>query len=170
MPDLVYVEAGHVEWRGKKDIGIKVLVSLDRVLTKEEKHNLGYICSKFIEELVSTNNLNDPIRQQEIKEEKEKILGLFPVPIFYDLIPNGYCSDYCCRDKPWFIVTTTLGRFKIGWRKRVIHLEWTDTIVQKTAADLFLDQVTTQEGKMIHAWSYEKAKEYIDKVLEAGKS
>jgi len=62
-------------------------------------------------------------------------------------------------------LTTRVGRFKIGWRKRVIHIDWKDSKVDLTAEQLFPEEDTTKDGRMIHAWSYKKAGEYVARVL-----
>lgn len=86
--------------------------------------------------------------------------------IFVEEIPNEYCKDYCCEHLPWFIVTTSVGRFKIGWRKRVIEIDWSDTVEGTQFADhLFGDENVTMGNKYIHAWSIEDAKRYVEKVL-----
>ncbi|MCK9273405.1 hypothetical protein M0P65_07755 [Candidatus Gracilibacteria bacterium] len=108
---------------------------------------------------------NDPNTPIAIEENKE-LLNLFSDPIYVEEIPNGYCDKYCCKHLPWFDVTTKIGRIKIGWRKRVIHIEWTGTKNKINAKELFLDEDTTKFDKIIHAWSMEKAKEYIDKIIE----
>lgn len=96
---------------------------------------------------------------------RNDLIGLFPDKIFVEAIPNGYCSDWCCRHLPWFKVTTEVGRFEIGWRKRVIHIDWTETVGTKTADELFPEEVGTKGNKMIHAWCLDKAKQYISTIM-----
>ena len=107
---------------------------------------------------------NDPKAQQRAIDERKAILDLFSGLIYAKEIPNGYCSDYCCKHLPWFIVTTNIGDFKIGWRKSVMHIEWTDTTVKKTAEELFPNEDVTKSDRMIHAWGYDKAKQYIETI------
>lgn len=101
----------------------------------------------------------------QAKVEKQQLLALFPEKIFVEEIPNGYCHDWCCRHLPWFIVTTEIGHFKIGWRKRVIQIEWDKTIGTKTAEKLFPDESVTKGKKYIHAWNLEDAKKYISIII-----
>ena len=108
-----------------------------------------------------------PLAQEHAKTERRDLIALFPEPVFVEEIPNGYCRDWCCCHLPWFIVTTTIGRFKIGWRKRVIHLEWTDTTAKKDAVDLFPEENVTKEGRIIHAWSLEDAKRYVETIFNS---
>lgn len=76
--------------------------------------------------------------------------------------PNKYCS--CDRCPPWFKVKTVQGEFEIGWRKRVIHIGWSNNNVPE---DLFKDQDVTKESDLIHAWGYKKAEEYLKKIRES---
>ena len=100
-------------------------------------------------------------------EQKRRILELFEAPIYVEEIPNGYCSASCCRHLPWFNVTTPVGRIQIGWRKRVIEINWVDTRVEGTGEELFPEEDVTKGDWHIHAWSYEKAKEYIEVLLRS---
>jgi len=81
-------------------------------------------------------------------------------------IPNEYCS--CERCSSWFIVSTPDGDIKIGWRKRVINIKWLDNY--KPFAEKFESEDVTRgfgnldNEKFIHAWSTEKAAEYLNKA------
>ena len=88
----------------------------------------------------------------------------YPSAIFHE-IPNEYCGPLCCPHRVWYNVTTAIGVVKIGWRKRVIGIDWTQTVLGRSAADLFPDEDVTKVGTMIHAWSYEKAEEYLHALL-----
>jgi hypothetical protein len=61
---------------------------------------------------------------------------------------------------PWWLVKfdNAFGLIKIGWRKRVIVIDWSDT--QIPIPDLTDDDVT-KESMMIHAWGYAKALTYL---------
>jgi hypothetical protein len=106
-----------------------------------------------------------PASQARRASDRAQIIGLFPAPIYVEEIPNGYCSDACCKHLPWFIVTTSVGRIKIGWRKRVINIDWSDTVCTKTGTELFPNDDVTKGGRYIHAWKVEDAKRYIDTVI-----
>ncbi len=108
---------------------------------------------------------NNKEAQAAAAEERTSILALFPEPIYVEEIPNGYCSDYCCKHLPWFVVTTKVGRIKIGWRKRVMAIDWSDTRGTGTSDYLFKDEDVTKDDKGIHAWDLERAKFYIDKII-----
>jgi hypothetical protein len=96
--------------------------------------------------------------------ETAELIACFEGPIYVEKIHNGYDPDYFVHN-PWLIVTTTVGRFTIGWRKRVIHLEWGDVPGAGKGSDLFPDESTTTGDHYIHAWSIEKAKEYVAAVV-----
>jgi len=87
-------------------------------------------------------------------------------------IPNRYSqSEY---DAPWYNVFTQYGLIIIGWRKRVINIDWSDFFI--TAADygkkfpgllhLFLDEDVTKSQTYIHAWGFEKATSYLKMIKE----
>jgi hypothetical protein len=120
------------------------------------------LVKKAVMEAVVKEN---PDAQKRRERDRKELLALFPEPIHVEEIPNGYCSDWCCKHLPWFVVTTKVGRFKLGWRKRVIQIDWLDTTNTKTAAELFPNDDVTKTERMIHAWSMADAKRYIDTVL-----
>lgn len=104
------------------------------------------------------------------------ILAGIPVEKKWELA-NKYWPDtpeYAdIRSKnPWWLVQTPYGMVEIGWRKRVIQIDWSDT---KFRGIVTPDQVT-QEETLVHAWSYSKAVAYmtdlkrmiIKNVAEAG--
>lgn len=62
-------------------------------------------------------------------------------------------------------MTTPIGHIKIGWRKRVVVIDWSETIVKENADDLFPDEDVTKVGKLIHAWGVKKATEYVGKLF-----
>lgn len=104
----------------------------------------------------------------------------------FDLLPNGYCNQDCCSHIPWFRFHTPDGDIIIGWRKRVISIEWQEDFKPFDMAIFNGENVTkwcenfshiptsinhgvlTTTGKRgIHAWGREKAIEYLKKVHHA---
>lgn len=161
-----YVEAGKLEGQwGDLVMGVQILVSFPRPLTREE----GRIVSDHIEaiqdELAASHKRSNP----DAQEKKARIVQAFR-DLFGDRaiqmseIKNQYCRLSCCAMIPWFKVVTNLGTITLGWRKRVISIDWSKSEVKATANELFPDEDVTKEGCLIHAWGYEKAKEYIDKL------
>ncbi|MBR6688458.1 MAG: hypothetical protein IKL68_00370 [Clostridia bacterium] len=88
----------------------------------------------------------------------------------FDLLPNGYCSRGCCNHLPWLLCHTPDGDIIIGWRKRVISIEWQENYKPFDMNELFADENVTkwiETNKCgIHAWGREKAYEYLKKVRE----
>jgi hypothetical protein len=79
------------------------------------------------------------------------------IPIIGELreLPNQYWKEPGCH--PWWFVRTHPGWIEIGWRKRVISIDWSDTPIRGivTQDDLTKSQI------MVHAYSMEKALEYL---------
>lgn len=67
------------------------------------------------------------------------------------------------RQSPWWLVKTPAGLVKIGWRKRVVEIDWTDTGIHQVVTE---DDVTKDES-MVHAWSYAKAVQYLTVLASA---
>ncbi len=67
------------------------------------------------------------------------------------------------RESPWWLVRTASGLVKIGWRKRVIEIDWSDTALR---LEVTPDDVT-KDGSMVHAYSYAKAVEYMTELRRA---
>lgn len=76
-------------------------------------------------------------------------------------ITNQYSRSY---DDPWVLVQTEFGVVMIGWRKRVINIDWTFCkyrgIITQDTVDGSTTKVSTADC-WTHAWSYEKAVEYL---------
>ncbi|HKY40729.1 MAG TPA: hypothetical protein VJN18_32565 [Polyangiaceae bacterium] len=78
--------------------------------------------------------------------------------------PNQYCPCDSCP--PWYLAQVgELPPIRIGWRKRVIVIDWEATGQQLPA--LFEGEGVTKSATMIHAWGYEKASEYLARLLPA---
>jgi hypothetical protein len=79
-------------------------------------------------------------------------------------LPDGYSYDpdddrYFSTPpyQVWWFVKTAVGWIEIGWRKRVININWEDLPVRTIVTD---DNVT-KNFEMVHAYSEEKAIEYL---------
>ncbi len=75
-------------------------------------------------------------------------------------IPNQYPD----KNGPWFRVTTAFGTITIGWRRRVINIDWSEA--KLAIRPDFSKEDVTKEESFIHAWGYEAAIEYL-RVLRA---
>lgn len=102
-----------------------------------------------------------------MSEEVMKALFLlagFDVESFYKLA-NDYWPDHpdyadIRRDSPWWLVKTKYGLIKIGNRKRVTVIDWSDTQYQDEMGILTNDSVT-KTTDMVHAWTVAKTLEYL---------
>lgn len=71
-------------------------------------------------------------------------------------LPNGYWPDAYVelrRDNPWWLIETEIGLVKIGWRKRVISIDWSATPYRIVVTE----KDVTKDETMVHAWSYTDA-------------
>lgn len=147
---------------------IEIHMNAGRELTSEDNWNIRK-AAESIEKSIRAESIRlNPNTQKESKKERADILGLFgDNAIYVEEIPNGYCSDYCCKHLPWLTVTTKKGRITIGWRKRVLNIDWEGSAISQSADALFSDEDVTKGNYYIHAWGLEKAKEYIDVLLNS---
>lgn len=79
---------------------------------------------------------------------------------------NGIANRYCPCDScpPWYILKITgLAPIILGWRKSVINIDWSRSGVD--LSDLFSNQDVTKDEHMIHAWGYEKASDYLSRIV-----
>lgn len=101
------------------------------------------------------------IAQRQLNEFKDVFTRAGMEHVIMKPIPNGYCPCEVCG--PWFEVQTPYGMITLGWRKRVINVDcnWVDLRA------LFPEENVTMGKDYIHAWGYDKAVEYIKKIVEA---
>jgi hypothetical protein len=145
---------------------------IEREFTEDEKFAIDRARDSIDDALLKGETGANPKTHEKAACDKAKILECFGrYALYVEEIPNGYCSRGCCAFYPWFIVTTPKGRIKIGWRKSVIHLEWTDSEIKADASEIFPKEEawpgyeTTQYDHVIHAHGYEAAKSYIDRLM-----
>ena len=171
-PKMEYKVLSGMESLGRDFLGIRVMVMLSREFTSEDETNASR-CVRQLSTLLQKETARlDP--QTEVMKAKEKgafehafTTGGFPV-IFMEAIPNEYWGDDAIAlSSPWYLVTTPKGHFKVGWRKRVIVLDWERSTIQASADQTFPTEDTTKGDRMIHCWSYEKLAKYLT-VLNGG--
>lgn len=169
MNDLEYKEVYGSESLGNYGgFGIKILIASPRLsdIPRDVSYVISKAADKIAGEIQAAVIAVDEQTKKAAAQEREELISVFnSANIFVEEIPNGYCHSWCCRHKPWFIVTTKVGRFTIGWRKRVIYINWEDTIGSKVGGELFSNEHTTYGDKYIHAWSLGKAKEYVNAII-----
>ncbi len=99
---------------------------------------------------------------------KEQAAGLFAlagIPVLrVKALPDGYgypTDDPRYYEMPprqvWWFVKTPLGWIEIGWRKRVIVIDWTDTGLQVKVTN----DAVTQSLSSVDAWSEVDALRYL---------
>lgn len=168
---------GGVEVNGK--IGVRILVKapddMYQVFNWSAMREQGrmdcyvdpYI-EKFIERIETAGAMLDPKTAENQVRERVEFTNIFMAAGFQVVharqIPNEYCSKHCCLGIPWFIMTTTMGPIKIGWRKRVMSIEWHDSDIKTDGEVLFADMDVTKGKTYIHAWSPETTVEYLHKL------
>jgi predicted metal-dependent RNase len=166
MKKSVYSYSSHA---GNPDynVSIEILLDINRELTDKDNINLMKCVDELANGLRSETANNDPEIRKDAEKQKQEILNLFAdgSKVFVKEVPNEYCNCHICKHMPWFIITTNKGNIKIGWRKRVLCINWDQSGISKTAEELFSEEQTTKFDKTIHAWGYEKAKEYLEKIL-----
>lgn len=99
---------------------------------------------------------SDPETRLASAEHVEGLKAAFgPVP-YYALtpLPNGYCSRPCCYGRPWAKFHTTAGDVVMGWRKRVLVVDWTSSDFGKTAEDVYAAGVLLSSGGVSHGERY----------------
>jgi len=102
-------------------------------------------------------------------------------------IPNEYWKEDTAE--PWCLARTPFGTLKIGWRKRVLNIDWSAVLNERLAKidkldldtrydaraalhktidanTLFPNEDVTRWETGIHAWGAEKAVEYLKVIRE----
>lgn len=138
---------------------------IDENYILQEGDEVGFQVVECFHKTCNRNFLND--------KETEKFTDCFTKAGYENNfklspIPNEYCNDInnCSRCGCWFNVTTKFGIIKIGWRERVILIDWSNTFEKDKVNGKFLfqDEDVTTGTNYIHAWGYEKCVEYLEKL------
>lgn len=72
--------------------------------------------------------------------------------------PDAYVEQRAAS--PWWLVETSIGRIRLGWRKRVISIHWDEAPIR---AIITRDSVT-KDITMVHAWGYGDAVTYLQSL------
>lgn len=199
MDDSKYKLLSGVESSGGSgSYGLKILVyrppeaqarfdalwAKDYLKSTPEENAIKYMvpeAEKLLNIVRRQDRMLDPVVQQAEKDTKSSIAKAFGNNIiFTETVPNGYWgpeSPWSVGD-PWYRVTTTIGHLIVGWRKRVIHLDWKDTVLRSrnvegritrpppSGQEVFPNEDVTRLETGIHAWGYDKLTEYVQTLLE----
>lgn len=139
-------------------------------LSEEARDRISWKASDFLQIIREAISMAWAKENEAEKRTKhlEQLSELFVKagfdPIHVELIGNEYCSQSCCYHIPWVMVTTQKGRIKLGWRKRVINIDWSESDIDLDGNKIFKDEKVTTSEKYVHAWGYEKAVEYLTKL------
>lgn len=127
------------------------------------------------------NNLRDCIRREDfvyhidcnkfrLYEKSKKEFDYIASGVFESYEIHAVKNEYGSEDYNgyWFILTTAEGDIKIGWRKRVIQIEWLQNYKQFKFNDEKEDVTKefSSSERYIHAWSVGKAIEYLKRAKE----
>lgn len=164
-----YIQAGKCEtFGGKYFVGVEINISAgDRSLSSEEKSELKRHVDEIYNLLLRGCAIADPENVAAGQKETVDLLACFPVQTTHEKIPNGYSSGYYNANRPWLKVATYKGTIIIGWRRRVISIDWSNSNIKEAANDLFPAEDVTKDNRLIHAWGYDKAKEYLAKLMQS---
>lgn len=91
--------------------------------------------------------------------------------------PNRYTPNGVA----WAAIETPLGTIVLGWRKRVLNIDWSDIYERQVKTldyaersglrydgkTLFKDEDVTKDTTCVHAWGRDKAIEYLSALREA---
>lgn len=79
--------------------------------------------------------------------------------------PEAYVEEI--RKSPWLRVFTDRGVIVIGWRKRVIEIDWRDGAFGVEGHDVVVGEAT-HGAAYCHAWSYDDALVCLERLWGAG--
>ena len=155
-------------WSGQSFCGLELRVELDHALTPIDREAIDESMNLLRKTLLAQSTRLHPEnvawKADWLKRAREVFVAADLAPIHVREIDNEYCGPLCCPHRVWLYVTTRVGPIKVGWRKRVIVVDWTPSDVEATAYDLFCFEETTKGHKDIHAHGYEKMAEYLARI------
>lgn len=87
-------------------------------------------------------------------------------------IPNAYWpeprpeeeDDYAEVRTPWMRVVTEHGHLIVGWRKRVIQIDWSATDIPISGSDVVANQDVTHGDMFCHAWGWASAADSLKRL------
>ena len=98
-------------------------------------------------------------KQSRIEAEAIVKLAGFDVRHVWELA-NLYwplATDYDDVRRPWWLFMTEIGPIRLGWRKRVIEIDWSAC----EARAVVTEDAVTKDETYVHAYSGEMAVEYM---------
>ena len=154
--------------QGQSSLGMELFVKLDRPTTDADKKAIWKATNALQQDLLAESARLHPDniawKKRWLVQAREMFDEAGLTPIYIREIDNKYCGLKCCPHRVWLLVTTPIGVIEIGWRKRVLSIDWSASDVAESAAKLFPNEDVTKGERMIHAWSYDKATEYLTRI------
>lgn len=164
--ELAYSEESY----GSTSFGLIIFAKMSERKLCEDDH-LYAEASAIRRKLQTTSvklDLDGPALRRRYRDE---VVGVYRAAgveaVYVEELPNGYCSEPCCINRPWFRVTSRIGHVVIGWRKSVMSIDWKDSQVKASGEELFPAEQTTRLETGIHAWGVERAAAYVRRLHEA---
>ncbi len=162
-----YEVAHSQESYGEHSFALLILVKMSnrKLCDKDRLYRVG---DQIKRDLDTVSAEMDPEGPAKRERERVGICGIYQSAgvdaIYMEPLANGYCSEPCCLNLPWFRVTSKIGHVVIGWRKRVLSIDWKDSLVKASGNELFPEENVTRWETGIHAWSTEDAAKYIRRL------
>lgn len=159
---------------GQTTTGVELYATIGRPLTENDHLAIAKAMDELQRELSAESSRLHPANIEWKAAWLRRAAEMFDAaklsPIYVREVDNEYCGPKCCPNRVWLLVTTRMGVVKIGWRKRVIEIDWSASDVTSTTEDLFAKEDVTKGERMIHAWGYEKATEYLTAIGAASQA
>jgi len=155
---------------GQSSLGLELFAEIGRPLTPNDEHAIYKAMGELERDILAESSRLHPDniawKVQWLLDARKMFEDAGLTPIYVREIDNKYCGPKCCPNRVWLLVTTPMGVIEVGWRKRVLVIDWSVSDVTTKADVLFKDEDTTKDDRMIHAWNYEKATAYLKKLGE----
>jgi len=141
-------------------------------LSEETRHHIGFQANECLGTIKCMIEM-EWVKKFKVIERQEHVTKLIKLftdagfgTIHVKTIDNQYSGNAWYYDAPWIIATTNKGPITVGWRKRVINIDWSNSDIAADGEILFKDERTTSGKQFVHAWGWDKAVEYLKKLLE----
>lgn len=153
---------------GKYNFEMDIMVDAGRQLDDADRNSCRKL-AEAIRDIIEGRTIElDPEMQAASRLQRQDILECFPNSVYWIPVENGYHGNTAYgRMFPWYRITTNRGIFTVGWRKNVINLDWSETNIKSSSDELFADEYGTKGYSYIHAYSYQKLKEYVSTLMES---
>jgi len=138
-------------------------------LDDDTKRDIGYDADFFLSNLrnrviTEYKKQYEYSKRQEHAERFVELVEKAGFDVLYSkLVENEYSGDVI-HERPWVIVYTNKGPIKVGWRNSVIELNWSESIIDVDAENLFSKENVTKRYQFIHCWGEDKLVEYLTKL------